>query len=87
MLLLLKGRVVSEDPEPLDLDGDEFRDPRLKALQLLPKVGRGSLALSGSLGFCLHPLIQKLDKNVRKEVRFQVYCLRNSVKTDQGNVS
>lgn len=39
MLLLLRVRVVPEDLEPFDLNGDGFRDPRQKALKLLPKVG------------------------------------------------
>lgn len=38
MLLLLKVRVVSENIEPLDLEGDVLRDPRLKAQELLLTV-------------------------------------------------
>lgn len=36
---MLKARVVLENLGPLDLAGDVFRDPRLKARELLPTVG------------------------------------------------
>lgn len=67
MLLLLKVRVVLENLGPLDLDGDVFRDSRL-----IPRWE--SLPLDGSLGFCLHPLFERLSKNARNVlgVRFIV---------------
>lgn len=72
MLLLLKVRVVSENIEPLDLEGDVFRDPRLKARELLPTVGIP--AFDGSLDFYLYLLFERLNKNARNVlgVRFTV---------------